>query len=117
MHEALEYAKNLYEIGVDAIIVQDIGFANLVRKHLPGFELHMSTQASVFDKDGVFQAMDLGFSRVVPARELSLAEIETLCKETPCEIEVFCHGAICVCYSGQCQMSRYIGGRSGNRGG
>ena len=115
--EALEYAKNLYEIGVDAIIVQDIGFANLVRKHLTGFELHMSTQASVFDKDGVFQAMELGFSRVVPARELSLAEIETLCKETPCEIEVFCHGAICVCYSGQCQMSRYIGGRSGNRGG
>ena len=52
--EALEYAKNLYEIGVDAIIVQDIGFANLVRKHLPGFELHMSTQASVFDKDGVY---------------------------------------------------------------
>ena len=116
LQEALEYAKRLYEMGVDAIIVQDIGFANLVRNYLPGFELHLSTQASVFDKYGVIQAMELGFSRVVPARELSINEIETLCRETPCEIEVFCHGAICVCYSGQCQMSRYIGGRSGNRG-
>lgn len=113
---ALEYANKLYEIGVDAVIVQDIGFAKLLREHLPNLELHMSTQATVYDKYGVIQASELGFHRVVPARELSLEEIRVLCRETDTEIEVFCHGAICVCYSGQCQMSRHIGGRSGNRG-
>ena len=121
--EALDYAANLWRIGADAIIVQDLGLAALIKKHIPEMEMHLSTQGTVYNMDGVLTASKLGFSRVVLARELSLHEIKriTTCLESQgkskTEIEIFCHGALCYCYSGQCQMSRAIGGRSGNRGG
>jgi putative protease len=121
LEPALSYARELYEIGVDALIVQDLGLAGLLRETMPDFPLHLSTQGTVYDADGVRAAAKLGFERVVLARELTLSEIEACCnvvrpggKKT--EIEVFVHGALCVCYSGQCNMSRLAGGRSGNRG-
>ena len=114
--EALSYAEKLWEIGVDALIVQDLGLAHLIRKNIPELSLHLSTQGSVYSLEGVKAALDLGFSRVVLARELSLDEIEKICSGTSGEIEVFVHGALCYCYSGQCQLSRAIGGRSANRG-
>lgn len=114
LQEALQYVADLYEIGVDAIIVQDIGLAYLIKKHIPNMPMHLSTQGSIYNRSGVKNALNLGFERVVLARELTLDEI----KETTdlCEIEIFVHGALCMCYSGQCQMSRAIGSRSGNRG-
>lgn len=115
---ALQYAERLYEMGADALIVQDLGLAALLRKYLSRFAVHLSTQGSVYNLSGVKRARELGFSRVVLARELSLEEIRAITKENICEIEVFVHGALCMCYSGQCQMSRVLGGgeRSGNRG-
>lgn len=112
---ALEYAGKLYEAGVDALIVQDMGLVRLLRKYLPGMTLHMSTQCTASDVRTVRAAGDMGFSRVVLARELSLDEIREMCRQDV-EIEVFVHGALCICYSGQCQLSRYFGTRSGNRG-
>ncbi|MGP1570180.1 MAG: peptidase U32 family protein [Eubacteriales bacterium] len=114
--KALEYAKFLYEIGTDALIIQDLGFAAMIKKHIPDFEIHLSTQASIYNLDGVLQAKELGFSRVVLARENTLDDIKHIALQTDVEIEVFVHGAICICYSGQCQFSNNIGGRSGNRG-
>lgn len=116
LQEALEYAAYLYQIGVDALIVQDLGLAELLREHLPNFPLHLSTQGTVYNLSGVRSAEKLGFCRVVPSRELSLTEIKEITSHTACELEVFCHGALCICYSGQCHMSRLFGGRSGNRG-
>ena len=113
---ALEYAKFLYQIGADGLIVQDLGLGYLVRNTLPDFPLHLSTQGSVYDRRGVEAASLLGYSRVVLARELNLEEIRQAAAQSKVEIEVFVHGALCICYSGQCQMSRFIGGRSGNRG-
>lgn len=112
---ALEYAGKLYEAGVDALIVQDMGLVRLLRKHLPDMTLHMSTQCTASDVRTVRAAGDIGFSRVVLARELSLEEVREMCRQDV-EIEVFVHGALCICYSGQCQLSRYFGTRSGNRG-
>ena len=114
--EALQYGKALRKIGVDALILQDLGLAHMFRHTMPDMALHLSTQGSVYDRRGVEMARDLGFERVVTARELSLKEIEQVCQVENMEIETFVHGAICLCYSGQCQMSRYMGGRSGNRG-
>ena len=124
LREAFSYVSFLYGIGADAVILQDMGLARLVKKYLPGMPMHLSTQGTVYSKEAVESARRLGFSRIVPAREMSLEEIERFSKEcrsseTPCEVEVFVHGALCMCYSGQCQMSRYLGdtdGRSGNRG-
>ncbi|MEG2785897.1 MAG: U32 family peptidase [Anaerovoracaceae bacterium] len=116
MERAFEYVKFLYEIGVDALIVQDLGLAKVIKDIMPDFHLHLSTQGSVYNLEGVKAAKSLGFNRVVLARELSLEEIKAIIDEADTEIEVFVHGAMCVCYSGQCQMSRYFGGRSGNRG-
>lgn len=116
LSDALRYAAFLYEAGADALIIQDLGFAKLVREQIPDFELHLSTQGTVYNFEGVRMAKALGFSRVVLARELTLDEIREITKENLLEIEVFAHGALCICYSGQCQMSREIGGRSGNRG-
>ncbi|MCQ4638507.1 U32 family peptidase [Anaerovorax odorimutans] len=115
---ALRYAARLYNMGVDALIVQDLGLIDLLRKHLPQFPLHLSTQGSVYNLSGVRKAVSMGISRVVPARELSLEEIRLITEESDCDIEIFVHGALCMCYSGQCQMSRVLGGgdRSGNRG-
>jgi len=86
-----------------------------VRKHIPGFALHLSTQGTVYNAEGVKKAGELGFSRVVLARELTLTEIKEITEANLLDVEVFDHGALCICYSGQCQMSREIGGRSGNR--
>ncbi|MGN8635909.1 peptidase U32 family protein [Eubacterium pyruvativorans] len=113
---ALEYAAFLYELGIDALIVQDYGLAAVIREAMPDFPLHMSTQATAQDLRTVEAAAELGYQRVVLSRELSLEEIRSICGASDMEIEVFVHGAICICYSGQCQLSRFIGGRSGNRG-
>ena len=114
--EAVSTAVIAAKCGVDALIIQDIGFAGHIRKVLPDIELHASTQMTVTSLEGVRYLEKMGFSRVVLARELSLSEIEYIAKNAKAEIEVFVHGAICVCYSGQCLMSSILGGRSGNRG-
>lgn len=114
--EALAYAEFLYEIGVDALIVQDLGFGAQVRRRMPALPLHLSTQATNCDVASTEAAARCGYDRIVAARELSLEEIRALCAADRCDVEVFVHGALCVCYSGQCQMSRHFGGRSGNRG-
>lgn len=111
-----EYVKTLNKIGVDALIVQDIGAAEIIKSIVPDITLHGSTQMTVTSLEGVRYLENMGFSRVVLARELSKNEIEYICKNAKAEIEVFVHGAICMCYSGQCLMSSILGGRSGNRG-
>lgn len=116
LERALSYAAFLAEAGADALIIQDYGLGALLHRDIPDLPLHLSTQASVYSKEGVEEAAFLGYERVVLARELSLDEIRFICASIPIEIEVFCHGAICICYSGQCQMSRALGGRSANRG-
>lgn len=112
----LEYVKALNDVGVDALIVQDIGAAQIIKQAVPDMVLHASTQMTVTSLEGVKYLESMGFSRVVLARELSEKEIEHICKNAKAEIEVFVHGAICMCYSGQCLMSSILGGRSGNRG-
>lgn len=102
--------------GVDAFIVQDLGIAALCRQLAPEVPMHASTQMSVHSLEGVRQAAELGMQRVVLARELPREEIAHICRNSPVEIEVFVHGALCMCYSGQCYMSSVIGTRSGNRG-
>ncbi len=116
MAEAVEYAAELYRVGVDALIVADLGVISAIRRHIPELELHASTQMSVHNTLGARAAADLGVSRVVPARELSLSDIKSIVENSPCEVEVFLHGALCVCHSGQCLFSSLVGGRSGNRG-
>lgn len=111
-----DYLRFLEDAGADAVLVQDLGVARLAREVAPGLPLHASTQMTVHNLAGVRALEDLGFSRVVLSREMSLAEIREICAESNIEIEVFAHGALCVCYSGQCLMSSMIGGRSGNRG-
>nr|WP_307506396.1 U32 family peptidase [Paeniclostridium ghonii] len=112
----LNYIKYLYDIDVDAVILQDIGMAKLIKKLLPDFELHASTQMVAHSLEDTLYLQNLGFDRVVLARELNIEEIEYICKNTNVDIEIFVHGALCVCYSGQCLMSSMIGNRSGNRG-
>lgn len=114
--DALAFAYDIYKIGVDAVIVQDIGLAKVLHKYIPDLELHASTQLSTHTLEGVNELAKLGFSRVVLARELSFDEIKYICENTSTEIEIFAHGALCVSYSGQCLMSSMIGDRSGNRG-
>jgi len=114
--EAIEIAKNAYEYGVDAIIVQDLGLARVLIKNFPNLPIHASTQMTVNNLNGTKMMEELGFKRVVLAREMSLREIEYVCRNTEIEIETFIHGALCISYSGQCLMSSMIGGRSANRG-
>ena len=116
IESAVTAAKRIYDCGADAIIIQDLGLAAQLRKVMPDIELHASTQMTVTSLEGVRYLSEHGFSRVVLARELSMTEIETIAKNTDAELEVFVHGAICMCYSGQCLMSSILGGRSGNRG-
>lgn len=104
-----------YEAGLDGVIIQDLGVLAYVRRYFPGLELHASTQMTLTGSEGVSFLKEYGVSRVVPARELSLEEIKNL-KETGAEVEIFIHGAMCYCYSGQCLFSSILGGRSGNRG-
>ena len=116
IEDFVEYAKFLYDIDVDAIILQDIGIAKLIKRLLPDFELHASTQMVAHSLEDVKYLENAGFDRVVLARELNVEEIKYICDNTNVDIEVFVHGALCVCYSGQCLMSSMIGNRSGNRG-
>ena len=102
--------------GVDAILVQDLGVGQLVRQMAPDMPIHASTQMAVHNLAGVKKAAEMGVSRVVLARELSRSQIARICRESPIEVEVFVHGALCMCHSGQCYMSAMIGRRSGNRG-
>ena len=111
-----DYLMFLYEAGADAVLVQDLGAARLAKDVVPNLPLHASTQMTVHNLAGVQALEKIGFSRVVLARELSIAEIQYICRHSRAEIECFMHGALCVCYSGQCLMSSMIGGRSGNRG-
>ena len=114
-----EYLVWLYAAGVDAVLVQDPGVAALAREIVPGLALHASTQLTIHNAEGVRWAHEQGFSRVVLAREFSLAEVEAIARataDTGTGLEVFLHGALCYSYSGQCLLSSVIGGRSGNRG-
>ena len=113
---AMNLVKYAYECGIDAIIVQDLGLARQIIKNYPDLDVHSSTQMTIYNLKGVEQIERLGFKRCVLARELSIKEIKHICENTNLEIEVFIHGALCICYSGQCLMSSIIGGRSGNRG-
>ena len=115
MPQLTDMALRLYKAGLDGVIVQDLGVAAQLRRVCPGLPLHASTQMSVTGRDAVRFLKRLGFTRVVPARELSLQEIRLL-KETGMEVEAFIHGAMCCSYSGRCLMSSFLGGRSGNRG-
>ncbi|MBP1764967.1 MAG: peptidase [Firmicutes bacterium] len=114
--ELVKYLRYLYTIGVDAVIVQDMGVAAVAREVVPDMPLHASTQMTVHNLAGVQYLAKHGFKRVVLARELSIDDIAMICRQGGVEIEVFVHGALCVSYSGQCLMSSMIGGRSGNRG-
>ena len=117
--DALELARQAYRCGVDAFIVQDIGISIELSRIMPDVEVHVSTQMNIHDEDGLRAAAALGATRVTLARELSLAEIarlHELAEELGIELESFAHGALCVCYSGQCFMSSLVGGRSANRG-
>ena len=114
--DALNLVKDAYLAGIDAVIVQDLGLVKKIIDTFPGLEVHASTQITTYNKEGVEQLEKLGVNRVVLARELDVKEIEEVCKNSNVDIEVFVHGALCICYSGQCLMSSLIGGRSGNRG-
>ena len=116
LNSAYELAKNAYEFGIDAIIVQDLGLGLKLIHDFPDLDIHASTQMSVHNLQGVLKLQELGFKRVVLARELSAEEIQYICEHSNIEIECFVHGALCISYSGQCLLSSMIGGRSGNRG-
>ncbi len=113
------YLLRLYAMGADAVLVQDIGVAAVVREVVPELPLHASTQMTIHNREGVVWAAEHGFSRVVLAREMPLSDIEAITRDARTHgvgLEVFVHGALCYCYSGQCLLSSVIGGRSGNRG-
>ena len=114
--DAMRYVAYLYSIGTDALITADLALCSAVAKEFPDFPIHASTQMGVHNSEAGFAMRDLGFSRMVTARELSMENIRTVCEKSPIEIEIFVHGALCVCHSGQCLMSSVIGARSGNRG-
>ena len=113
---AFNVAKKAYELGIDAIIVQDLGLATELIKAFPDLDIHASTQMTSTNIEQVKKLQQIGFKRVVLSRECSLTEIKNICQNTNVEIEVFIHGALCICYSGQCLFSSMVGGRSGNRG-
>lgn len=110
--EAVNLAVDAYKLGIDALIVQDIGLAKYLINLLPDLPIHASTQMSIHNLEGALEAEKLGFKRAVLSRELSLEEIEYICNNSSIEIETFVHGALCICYSGQCLFSSLVGGRS-----
>lgn len=116
LSDAINVAKVAYTAGIDALIVQDLGLAKYLIENFPDLPIHASTQMTIYNLEGALLAEKLGFSRAVLSRELSLSEIEYICKNCNIEIETFIHGALCISYSGQCLLSSMIGGRSGNRG-
>lgn len=111
-----EFLAPFYATGLDAAIVQDVGAMRFIAKEFPGLSIHASTQMTLTGAGGLSFFDNYPVTRLVPARELSLSELSALCSSTKREVEVFVHGALCYCYSGQCLMSSLIGGRSGNRG-
>ena len=113
---ALDAARTACRLGVDSVLVQDWGLFSLLRETLPDLPLHASTQMSLFTSGGANEVYHDGCERVVLARECSREDIAAVCRACPAEVEVFGHGALCMCYSGQCAFSALIGGRSGNRG-
>ena len=111
-NDAIILAKKAYELGVDALIVQDLGLAQVLMKLFPDLPIHASTQMTVHNLEGVQELENLGYSRAVLSRELSIQEIEYICSNSNIEIETFIHGALCISYSGQCLFSSMVGGRS-----
>ena len=116
IEEAVRYVGYLYEIGVDALIIQDLGLLKRIKEDFPLMEVHASTQMTIHNGEAAVYFKDKGFHRIVLSREMTLEEIKYISKDLGIETEMFVHGAICVAYSGQCLMSSMIGGRSGNRG-
>ena len=116
IHELAAFLESYYLAGLDAVIVQDLGAVSVIRNCFPDLDIHASTQMAITSAEGVLLMEELGIRQVVPARELSLAEIKTISDRTNASIECFVHGAICYSYSGKCLFSSLIGGRSGNRG-
>lgn len=116
MEEAARFLFFLQNAGADAVIVQDTGLAVLARSVVPGLSLHASTQMTIHNRPALERLLNMGFKRIVLAREMSLQEIKVLKEQVSAEVEVFIHGALCICYSGQCLFSSMVGGRSGNRG-
>ena len=114
--DAVILAKKAYELGINALIIQDVGLAKFLMKLFPDLPIHASTQMTIHNLEGVQELEKLGYSRAVLSRELSIQEIEYICNNSNIEIETFIHGALCISYSGQCFFSSMIGGRSGNRG-
>ena len=114
--DAIDVVKYIYELGVDAVIVDDLGFAKYIIDNFPGMEVHGSTQMTIHNLDGAIALKNLGYSRVVLARESTFSDIDYICRNANIDIEAFVHGALCISYSGQCLFSSAIGGRSGNRG-
>lgn len=110
------YLKAPYEMGLDGVIVQDLGAVALIRSRFPDMEVHASTQMTITSPAAALRLKEFGVTRIVPARELSMEEIVRIKEESGLEVEIFVHGALCYCYSGQCLLSSMIGGRSGNRG-
>lgn len=118
--KAFAYAAELHAQGADGLIIQDMGIARMIHKSLPDMPMHLSTQGTVYNKWAADLAKEMGFCRIVPARELTLDEIRQMtgaCHELDVEVEVFVHGALCMCYSGQCQMSRLLGAGGGSKNG
>jgi len=116
MPKVLDFVKIMHSQGAAAFIVQDIGLGHILKTHFPEIEIHASTQLTIHSLEGVNFMGQMGFSRVVLARELSLEQVKFISENANIETEVFAHGALCTSYSGQCLMSSQIGGRSGNRG-
>ena len=116
LEAVIDFLKELYLANVDGVIIQDIGLIKLISTLFGGLEMHASTQMTVYNRYGAQFLKNLGFSRVVVARETSQKEIEEIAKNEDIDVEVFGHGALCISYSGQCLLSSMIGGRSGNRG-
>jgi putative protease len=116
IEDAVEYLEQLCNHGADAVIVQDPGILNILNEHLPKLPIHVSTQMSIHNSAGTKLLGSMGIKRAVLARELDIEEIKTIRSATDIQLEVFVHGAMCICYSGRCLMSSFIGGRSGNRG-
>lgn len=116
LSEIYDSIRKIASFGADAVIVQDLGVARAVKEICPEITMHASTQMSVGTLEGLHTLEKLGFSRAVLPRELSFKEIKYLCENSPIELEIFIHGALCMCVSGQCLMSAVLGSRSGNRG-
>ena len=117
--DAFNLARDAYNLGIDGIIIEDLGLAKILREKIPDLKLHASTQMSVHSVSALPILKEMGFVRVVAAREMSKTDLTALCKtanELGMEVEVFVHGALCMCLSGQCQLSAFLGQRSGNRG-